>query len=951
MEYFLEHIAKSLRTEFGKSLHRHCLVFPGRRAGLYMLKYLAKEIDRPVWAPPISTINELFRSLSQLQVAGNELLLFELYRVYRSLNPAAGGFDDFYFWGDMLINDFDDTDKYLADASRLFTNIKELREIDQKFGGFSEEQQAIIKKFWLNFDLTRPTGQKSEFISLWAAMHDLYTGFRASLNSQNLAYEGMIFRDVAERSEGELVRSAPWDMVHFIGFNALNNCEKKLMLALKNAGKARFYWDYDQSFIEKGTHNSAGFFMSENLELFGIDMPAGWNNNSLLTPGFPAKRTVIETSSDTAQVKLVTGVLSDLPELNPGNAHHTAVILSDESLLVPLLSSLPDSNIDINITMGFPLKQTSVYTLVRNLMDLQKTSRENNGTALFHAPEVMNILNHHLIAGIRDMDKNFINKASSSNKSWYSSSDFASSVILSKIFTRHDQPLSLSGWVRDILPVVALSAVEETNKSELNIRNEFIYRIILSLNRLETIINDPVISFSTTTYMRLLDRLLKGQTVPFSGEPLSGIQVMGILETRALDFKNLVFLSVNEGVMPALSSPSSFIPFSLRQAFGLPSINHQESIYAYHFYRLLQRAENVTFIYNSNSEGLKSGEMSRFLIQMSYSKHLKPEFRNTGFEIRTPVLPSEIVNRDEGHSLKLHDRYLGVKGKALSPSAINTWLSCRMKFYFRYVEGLAEPVVPAEEIDPASFGNILHTVMNGIYSGHTGREITAGFLESISKDTEYLKKAIIDSIRSEFRNGEEAPVTGNELIVRDVMLAYVKRILKADTQVAPINILRLEEFVDFTITGDSGLKVRTGGYADRIDRARGKVRIVDYKTGIISENICSVDDLFIEDRPKDNDGWLQVLLYCEAYFQKYGGTVAPSVYAIRKMTGRPYTGSLVIKENKSEFMVDDYRVVRDQFLGGLNALIGKIFNNEEPFTMTKDTKKCRYCAYCVLCSR
>lgn len=948
MEYFLEHIAKSLRTEFGNSLNRHCLVFPGRRAGLYMLKYIARDLDKPVWAPSINTINELFKSLSALQTAGSELLLSELYRVYRSLNPTAAGFDDFYFWGDMLINDFDDTDKYLADASRLFANIKDLREIDRKFGGFSEEQQEIIKKFWVNLEISRPTSQKSEFMSLWDLMYDLYTGFRAALKSRNLAYEGMIFREVAERSEIDLAGALSWDIVHFIGFNALNTCEKKLMLALKNAGKARFYWDYDSSFTEKGAHNSAGYFIPGNLDLFGNDMPRGWNTDSFLAPGSSARRTVIETSSDTAQVKLVPELLAGLNELTPETAHHTAVILSDESLLVPILSSLPDNGIDINITMGYPLKQTSVYTLLKCLMDLQKTSRENNGTVLFHAPEVLNILNHHLIAEMYAEEKDLISKL---NKTWYVSSDFNSSGILRKIFTRHDHPASLSAWLREILSVVALSAGETADDTELGIRNEFIYRIVLSLNRLDAVINDPEISFTAVTYMRLLDRLLKGQTVPFSGEPLSGIQVMGILETRALDFQNLIFLSVNEGVMPALSAPSSFIPFSLRQAFGLPSVNHQESIYAYHFFRLLQRAENVTFLYNSNSEGLRSGEMSRFLTQMSYSSHLKPEFRNTGFEIRTPELPAEIVQRDANHSMKLHNRYLAVKSMALSPSAINTWLACRMKFYFRYVEGIAEPVVPAEEIEPAAFGNILHKVMNAIYRGHTGKELNAGFIETIAKDNEYLKKVIIESIRTELQDGGDAPVSGNELIVRDVMLEYVKRILKADMLVSPISILRLEEFVDFTINCSTGINVRTGGYADRIDRVSGSVRVVDYKTGIISENICSVEDLFVEDRPRDNDGWLQVLLYCEAYFRKYGQTVVPYVYAIRKMTGKPFSGSLVIKENKSEFIVEDYRTIRDQFLVGLTGLTGKIFSGDEPFTMTKDTGKCRYCAYSVLCAR
>lgn len=306
MEFFLSRIARSLKDEFGNNLNRHCLVFPGRRAGLYLLRYLSAGLDKPIWVPATYTINDLFRSCSRLQLASNEILLFELFRIYSSIRKDAGSFDDFFFWGDMLINDFDDTDKYLADASRLFVNVSDLKEIDQRFGGLTDEQKDIVRQFWSNFDISKSTDQKEGFISLWSVLIELYEGFRTSLREQNLAYEGMIFRDVAELDDNEIAASISWDMVHFIGFNALNNCEKRLMTVLKKAGKARFYWDYDNSFIAEGRHNSAGFFMRENLKVFGNDMPADWSYDTMLSAGQErAKRVVIETSSDVAQVKLV----------------------------------------------------------------------------------------------------------------------------------------------------------------------------------------------------------------------------------------------------------------------------------------------------------------------------------------------------------------------------------------------------------------------------------------------------------------------------------------------------------------------------------------------------------------------------------------------------------------------------------------------------------------------
>jgi ATP-dependent helicase/DNAse subunit B len=428
---------------------------------------------------------------------------------------------------------------------------------------------------------------------------------------------------------------------------------------------------------------------------------------------------------------------------------------------------------------------------------------------------------------------------------------------------------------------------------------------------------------------------------------------MGILETRALDFKNLIVLSVNEGVLPAVSSASSFIPFSLREAFGLPSVNHQESIYAYHFYRLLQRAENVTFAYNSNSEGLRSGEMSRFLIQMNYDKILKPEFLNLSFEIRSHNAINEIVERTGEDTARLNTLF--GSGKMLSPSAINTWLSCRMKFFYRYVCGLNEPEKISGEIDPAIFGNILHEIMRDLYQGYTGKVLNRELLDCILKDDELLGKTVNHAIREKFRKGEDGFERGNELIVKDILLAFTRRILQTDRNMSPITILKLENKLVFTLSINGNL-IRIGGIADRVDVVEGTTRIVDYKTGTVSEKITSINELFTEDRKKDHDGWLQTLIYCEAYLQSAAPytTLRPSIYKIRKMTGGPISDKLKMKpdRNSEELAINDYRDVREAVVNGLTEVLGKIFNKDEPFAMTKELRaKCSYCPYKGLCLR
>lgn len=964
MIYFLDRISQSLYTEFGNTLNRHCLVFPNRRAGLYFTKYLAARIEKPVWAPSILTINDLFRSYSSLQTAGDEILLFELYKVYRKLKKSPESFDEFYFWGDMLLNDFDDVDKYLANASLLFSNVQDLKSIDQLFGGLTEDQIDIIKRFWINFNPDKPTNEKSGFIGIWSVLNDLYNGFREMLRKQNLAYEGMIFRDLAEKSEIDYTSDTRWDMVHFIGFNALNECEKAVMTRFKKAGKARFYWDYDNSFIKEDKLNSAGYFLRDNLKIFGNDMPPDWSYDTMISAGSQKViRRVIDNSSDVAQVKLITKLIIECPELTTTNAHHTAVVLADENLLMPLLTSLPENVGDINITMGHPLRQTLVYTLLKHLIDLQRTAVVIDDVVCFNYVVVISILKHSLISGLMsESDSELIDEIIKTNLVWVPSDRFARSDHLVRIFIKPLTPALLSEYFKVILSLIALSdknALEnsDTDSVQQYIRNEFIYRVVLSFNRLETIVNSPEVSFTTGTYMRILDKMLKVQSVPFSGEPLSGIQIMGILESRALDFKNLIILSVNEGILPAVSTGSSFIPFSLREAFGLPSVNHQESIYAYHFYRLLQRAENVTFTYNSNSEGLRSGEMSRFLIQMKYEPDMKPDFLDLNFEIKTQGSISEILERTEEHVLQINSRFLdNSNGGILSPSAINTWLNCRMKFYYRYINGLKEPGKVTKDIDPAMLGNILHEIMKNIYQGYKNQFLTAEILNSFISNKKFLFAAINNAINEKFKDGRNGSISGNELIVRDVLMAYLIKILNVDITIAPVTILNLEDPFSFKLEfNPNGLKseITVGGKVDRIDVIKGVTRVVDYKTGTVAEMIKSTDDLFTDDRKKEADGWLQTLIYCEAYLaNKPESVVRPSVYAIRKLTGGFKSDRLRMRPDNSDIMVDDYKMIREGFLNGLKGIINTIFSKEEPFVMTKDIRtKCTYCPYKTLCMR
>ena len=711
--------------------------------------------------------------------------------------------------------------------------------------------------------------------------------------------------------------------------------------------------------------NSAGFFMKENLKIFGNDMPGDWSFDTFLSAGSSeVKRCVIDVSSDVAQVKILPALLKNITGLSTENAHHTAIILADENLLMPVLTSIPENVGDVNITMGFPLRQTNIYSLVRDLLDLQRNTMTRDGILLFNYRDVLSLLRNNLMAGLlKKPDTEKIDEIMKSNLSWISADRFADSEQLKMIFTKPVTPALLSDYFKNILSNVAIKYQEDNDDADdssvqRNIRNEFIYRIILSINRLEIISKSPDITFTTDTWIRIFDRILRIQSVPFSGEPLSGIQIMGILETRALDFENLIILSVNEGVLPASSAGSSFIPFSLREAFGLPSINHQESIYAYHFYRLLQRAKNVTFIYNSNSEGLRSGEMSRFLLQMKYEPLEKPDFLDLNFEIKSHSSISEIIERTENHSQQLYDRFLdGSHSGILSPSAINTWLNCRMKFYYRYVNGLTEPERFSADIDPAMLGSLLHEVMKKLYLPLKGKQLTADLINNLIGNKQKLTGLIDDDFNEKFKRPANSLISGNEMIVRDVLLTYLVRILNADKIYAPFTILNIEDQFSFKMISGmegNGTPVIIGGKIDRIDVKDGVIRIVDYKTGTVAESIKSLESLFAEDRKKDPDGWLQTLIYCEAYLSEYQGTgLYPSIYKIKKSSGDKLVGKLKIQEEKKkEIEIDNYYLIRDEFIDGLTALVKTIFSTDEPFSMTDDLwNKCSYCPYRALCLR
>lgn len=960
MTYFLDRIASHIHKNYGSSLEKQLLVFPNIRAGLYFLKYLSSNLDKPVWAPSVKTINELFKELSPYRIAENEQLIFELYRIYRKLNPLAESFDDFYFWGEMLLNDFDDADKYLADAESLFSTVRDIKKIDAEFGNLTPEQANAVRQFWVNFEPEKATKQKDDFLELWKILPQIYKQFRQTIIDKNLVYEGIVYRDIAEKCRNGNSPDLKWETVHFIGFNALNACEKILMKSLKRAGSARFYWDYDLSYIEPGTSHSAGFFIRQNLEDFGNDMPGDWNYTTYVSdPPGSINRTIIETTSDVSQVKLLPEILKGIKEINGPDAHHTALVLADENLLVPLISSIPDFVSDINITMGYPLKFSPVYSLVRALINLQLNSKYEGETVLFDHQDVISLLKHsYLNSEAGTTTDVIIESLTKDNKQWVPAGYPAPGSVTEPYLRKVDNPDSFNKWISEILKSLFISSSQQeltkTEVFEVSIRNEFIYKTLLAINRLDLIVRSFDVEIRNVTYFRLLDKVLRSLSVPFSGEPLNGIQIMGILETRALDFRNLVIFSVNEGKLPKSSTSSSFIPYNLREAFGLPTIRHQDSIYAYYFYRLLERSENVIFIYNSNSEGLRTGEKSRLLMQLDYLTKTSPGFSSAGYIFQPQSKVNSIVQKTETVINKLKQTYTGPGKKALSPSAVNTWLNCRMKFYYKYVCGLKEPEKILTEIDPALFGEMLHDVMKKVYTPFLNTQLSRETILKTIKDKEFIEGIVCETLNSKYPQGRESQ-SGNDMITCNILTSYVRLILDYDAGLDGLSINSLERNENATVnivSGDETLAINVGGITDRIDSVNGVTRIVDYKTGNVAGKISSVNTLFETDGEKGNDAWFQLLMYCEIFSVKNNGKVYPSLYCLRRISDPDYSDALIIKDSPGqEISLTDYRQIRDEFAEGFRRVLASVFDMNENFEMTSNTRLCEYCFCRKLCQR
>ena len=959
MTTFLEHVAHDILQKYGTDLKRLAVVFPNKRAALFLNDALAREAGRPLWSPAYITISDLFRRHSPLQVADNIKLVCDLHKVYTRVTGYQESVDHFFGWGQLLLSDFDDIDKNMAPPRQVFTNLRNLHELDDT-SYLTPSQCDAIRQFFSNFSADHQSELKERFLRLWSHMADIYHDYNDHLQRQGLAYEGALYRQVAEDDSIDF----EYDHYLFVGFNLLHQVEQRLFTRLSRQGQARFYWDYDHAYMK----SEAGRYIAQYL----ADYP-----NELSDPQAPVFNqfrqpkdiTFISAPTENIQARYATGWLRQDNRIADGR--RTAIVLCDEALLGTVIHCLPPEVEHANITTGYPLQQAPVSSLVQQLFNLYTLGYDQQRQR-FRPRYIKAVMRHPYAARLDEQ------------------------LLLQPVA---DQAALLRRLTTVISQLSSLISHLGTQSHTSPFTAETLFRAYTLLNRLAALVESGDLTADAVTLQRLTTQLFQQASVPFHGEPAEGLQVMGVLETRNLDFDHLLLLSCSEGNIPRGVADASFIPYSIRKAFGLTTVENKVAIYAYYFHRLLSRARDITLCYNNATSDGHTGEMSRFMLQLLVESphHVRRLTLQGGRHIasreprpieKTPAVLDALRRRFAANLSSLISQ-LGTQSHSplLTPTAINRYQRCPLQFYYNYVEGLREPDDNEEEvIDNRVFGNIFHEAAQMVYEKLTEKSATiqATDIDYLLKTGVDIERAVDDAIQknlfdtSKSSNKNTAPhsLNGLQIINREVVIHYLRQLLTLDRQQTPFTILGLEtDVVQPLAVRSLGITTTLGGRIDRLDMvsdASGDhIRVIDYKTG--SRRITplkSVDDIFNDEQLRNhNDYYLQALLYARLV-AKNPSHLSPLSTLHSNSSPRggregvpppPVSPALLFIQHAG---VDNYDPVLkfgqtpiadvltpdgDRFAALLSEKIEEIFDPAVAFAPTADRDRCANCPYAAFC--
>ena len=962
---FLEYVAEDIISKYGTDLSRIAVVFPNKRAALFLNEHLARIAGQPVWSPAYITISDLFRQHTDLKPADPIKLICDIHKSFTKCTGIDETLDHFYGWGQLLLADFDDIDKNMADADSIFCNLKDIHELDD-ISYLDDEQKEMLKRFFANFSDDIDSELKKRFLSLWSHFGDIYHDYNRRLTEQGIGYEGAIYRKVASEETLHL----KYDKYLFVGFNLIQKVERVLFSRLMKEGKAKFYWDFDEYYMPKARAQQSASVPNNTASFaaYLTDFPNELDNTDrdiYANMRRPKRIRFISSPTENAQARFASNWLLENDRYKAGRK--TAVVMCDESILLPIMHSLPPEADKVNITSGFPLAMTPVASLVMLLFDLYTLGLRKKGTA-FNPHYLKKLMAHPYARHLQEVHLKEMNDV------------HLKGVHLSQVHQEEVHQEGIAALLQHIATLVKQVGIATKQEGDA-LTQESVFRMFTILNRLAALADSGDLLVDNTTLRRLVSQLVGAASIPFHGEPVVGVQIMGVLETRNIDFDNVLLLSCNEGNMPKGVNDSSFIPYSIRKAHGLTTIDNKVAIYSYYFHRLLQRAGDITIAYNNSTDNGHTGEMSRFMLQLLVESGQKIDhYSLTAKNQPSPLMPKPI-EKDETALSKLEEM------SRLSPSAINTYIRCKLAFYYQYIAHIKEPDSDPETIDNRMFGNIFHRAAYLIYKDITDHSpvIEKAHIQAYLSN----RKLLASVVDRAFEEEECKTNNGLQIINREVIIEYITKLLKIDQQLCPFSILAMEEEakvytqLSFTTPSGGALKegalkggalkggalvssapdkhynLTIGGIIDRLDAVTDKqtgkrrIRVVDYKTGNKpSSAIKSIEEVFDPKNiaSKHSNYFLQAILYSlivsrSKEWNAANDPVSPALLFIKQAATNDYDPTLCIDKHP----ISDVTVYEEEFLTKLKETVADMYSPDAAFTPTDDRKKCELCPYRMLC--
>jgi RecB family exonuclease len=951
---FLQLVAGDLIERFGTDLSGLTVVFPGVRAGLFLNQYLYRQAQVALWAPQYRSIESLFESASPLRKGDSIRLVALLYdtyiEVYNRHNalPSTETMDEFFFFGETLLNDFDDVDKNRVDAQALFSNLKDLDALRDNFSHLSPEQRDAVDRHFHAFQ--GDSTLKIAFRNIWNLLGEVYARFRERLLEQRIAYPGLLMRSVIDAgNDGDDGDAFPAKHYALVGFNVLSRCEEDLFRRLQP--RASFYWDYDVAYLD----TEAGRFIRHNIRRFGSALDAGHFDRFR---SMPKKITLLASPSESGQSAVVAPWIESLQKDPAFTRPDTAIVLCNEALLPVVMHALPTDCVEnVNITMGFPMMQTAVASFLQALVEMQ-TRGYRAADGAYRYRYVLPVLRHPYTT-VLFPEAGEVAEEIEQNHLFYPT---LAHLRHAALFAPAPDALHMAHYLSECLQQVGRYYEQAATDTYNGLYQESVFRAYQVVNRLYGLLAAGPLRIEKPTFARLLRKLLSTVQIPFHGEPVKGLQIMGVLETRALDFDNLLMLNVNEGFLPGATADNTFLPQFLRIHFGMSTIEHQDSLYAYYFYRLIQRARRITLVYNTDKTQTGRAEMSRFLLQLLVDPALRGSIER--FSLQSTIHPhrpqARTVDKDARVLQLLRHRYdLGLRPDAapLSPSALNTYIGCSYRFYLAYVCGLKPRETTIDELDPSAFGSIFHRAAEQLYRNLIGRRplpftVQAADLDDYAQHPHRIQALVLKAFEDEYFKGRavaEADFNGEQLLNFQVICKLIEWLVHFDRRRAPFILLGLEHPLACEWTLDHrSIRLRIGGIIDRLEEKDGALHILDYKTGGPSRDARSMEELFEPkaDRPAH---LLQTFLYAAALLDERGfaSPVIPELLYIRQAARPDYRP--LVRCNRQP--VTDFRELYTEFRQRLTEQIDELFDPAVPFRQTSVGKSCEYCDFRELCGR